>query len=137
SALPPRGEATQIASQIGGAAELSAAVLRDEVDLAVAELPAVSEADLSLIEATLASHPRTTLILVCNDTSSEFLLRAMRAGIREIVLPSSPEDALAKAFERQLDRHTAVSSPARKARTIAFLSAKGGGGATFLATNLG
>lgn len=137
SALPPRGEATQIASQIGGAAELSAAILRDEVDLAVAELPMVGDADLSLIEATLASHPRTTLILVCNDNSSDFLLRAMRAGIREIVLPNSPADSLAKAFERQLDRHATATGPARKARTIAFLSAKGGGGATFLATNLG
>ncbi|WP_187272223.1 AAA family ATPase [Zeimonas arvi] len=137
SALPPRGEATQIASQIGGAAELSAAILRDEVDVAVAELPMVGDAELSLIEATLASHPRTTLILVCNDNSSEFLLRAMRAGIREIVLPNSPADSLAKAFERQLDRHATAAGPARKARTIAFLSAKGGGGATFLATNLG
>lgn len=137
SALPPRGEATQIASQIGGAAELSAAILRDEVDVAVAELPMVGDADLSLIEATLASHPRTTLILVCNDNSSDFLLRAMRAGIREIVLPNSPADSLAKAFERQLDRHATATGPARKARTIAFLSAKGGGGATFLATNLG
>ncbi|TXL66059.1 response regulator receiver protein [Zeimonas arvi] len=105
--------------------------------MAVAELPMVGDAELSLIEATLASHPRTTLILVCNDNSSEFLLRAMRAGIREIVLPNSPADSLAKAFERQLDRHATAAGPARKARTIAFLSAKGGGGATFLATNLG
>lgn len=137
SALPARGEAMQIASQIGGAAELSGAILRDEVDLAIAELPAVGDADLSLIEATLTSHPRTTLILACNDSSSEFLLRAMRAGIREIVLPGSSPDALARAFERQLERHTAATGPARKARTIAFLSAKGGGGATFLASNLG
>ncbi|MCM5572080.1 AAA family ATPase [Burkholderiaceae bacterium FT117] len=137
NALPQRGEATQIASRIGGAAELSAAILRDEVDIAVAELPVVSDTELSLIEATLSSHPRTTLILACGDSSSEFLLRAMRAGIREIVLPNSPPDALAKALERQLDRHAAVSGPARKARTIAFMSAKGGGGATFLATNLG
>lgn len=135
--LPPRTEAMQIATQVGGIAELSSAILRDEVELAVAEIPNVSDADLSLIEATLSSHPRVTLILVCNDSSSEFLLRAMRAGIREIVLPGSPPDALARAFERQLERHAAALGPVRKARTIAFLSAKGGGGATFLATNLG
>jgi len=137
SALPPSGEPMQVATQIGGAAELSAAILRGEVDLAVAELPMVSDSDLSLIEATLASHPRTTLILVSTESSSEFLLRAMRAGIREIVLPSSPVDALTKAVGRQLERHAASSGPARKAQTIAFLSAKGGGGATFLASNLG
>lgn len=137
SALPARGDAIELATQVGGTAELSAAILRDQIDLAVAELPTVGDSDLSLIEATLASHPRTTLILLCNDSSSDFLLRAMRAGIREIVLPGSPAGALATAFDRQLERHTAASSPARKARTIAFLSAKGGGGATFLATNLG
>lgn len=137
STLPPRGGAVQIASQLGGAAELSAAIMGGEVDIAVAELPTISDSDLSLIEATLASNPRMTMILVCGDSSSEFLLRAMRAGIREIVLPNSPADALASAFERQLERHAAATGPARKARTIAFLSAKGGGGATFLATNLG
>lgn len=137
SALPPRADGMQVASQIGGASDLSATILRDGVDLAVAELPSVSESDLSLIEATLASHPRTTLILVCSDASSDFLLRAMRAGIREVVLPNSPADALRTAVERQMERQAAASEPARKARTIAFLSAKGGGGATFLATNLG
>lgn len=137
SALPPRAEAAQVASQIGNAADLSAAILRGEVDLAVAELPAVTDSDLSVLEATLSSHPRTTLILVCNETSSDFLLRAMRAGVREIVLPNSEIGALGKAFDRQIERHAAALGATRRARTIAFLSAKGGGGATFLATNLG
>ena len=137
ASLPQRGDALQIASQIGGASELSAAILRDEVDLAVGDLRSMTEGDIALIEATLSSRPRTTLILVCGESSSDFLLRAMRAGIREIVLPSSPPDALATAFARQLERHAAALGPARKARTIAFLSAKGGGGATFLASNLG
>lgn len=137
AALPPRSEAVQMSSQIGGASELSALILRDEIDIAVAELSAVGDADLSLIEATLSAHPRATFILVCGESSSEFLLRAMRAGIREIILPNSGGDALAKAFERQLERHAAVTGPTRKARTIAMLSAKGGGGATFLASNLG
>lgn len=136
SALPQRGQ-MQFASQLGGAAELSAAILRDEIEVAVADLPEVTASDLTLIESTLSSHPRTTLILVCSDSSSDFLLRAMRAGIREVVLPSSAPDALASAFDRQLDRHAAVAGTPRKAQTIAFLSAKGGGGATFLATNLG
>ncbi|MCD6680254.1 MAG: AAA family ATPase [Burkholderiaceae bacterium] len=135
--IPKRGESMQVTQQLGGGAELSVAVLKGGVDLAVAELPLVGDPDLSLIEAALASQPRTTLILSCNESSSDFLLRAMRAGIREIVLPNSPADALAKAVERQFERHAAALGPARKARTIAFLSAKGGGGATFLATNLG
>lgn len=137
ASLPQRTEALQIVTQLGGAAELSAAILRDEIDLAVADLPSVTDGDLGLIEATLSSRARTTLILVCRESSSDFLLRAMRAGIREIVLPSSPTDALGTAVARQLERHAAALGPTRSARTIAFLSAKGGGGATFLASNLG
>lgn len=135
--IPSRGESMQVAQQLGGAAELSTAILRGGVDLAVAQLPSVGDPDLALIETALGSQPRTTLILSCNESSSDFLLRAMRAGIREIVLPDSPPDALAKAVERQFERHAASLGPVQKARTIAFLSAKGGGGATFLATNLG
>lgn len=138
SALPPRdAETMQIGSQLGGPSELCAAIQRDEVDLAVAEFPMVTDADLGLIEAALASRPHTSLILVGNDSSSDFLLRAMRAGIREVVLPDSPPDSLARALERQLERHQAASGPPRKAKMIALLSAKGGGGATFLATSLG
>lgn len=137
SALPSRGEQVQVSAQTGGIADLSASIMRDAIDLAVAGLPSVSESDLSLIEATLASHPRTTLILVTNESSADFLLRAMRAGIREVVVPSSAPDALKTAVERQFQRYAIATAPTRKARTIAFLSAKGGGGATFLATNLG
>ena len=36
---------------------------------------------------------------------------------RTITLGNSPADALAKAFERQLERHAAATGPARKART--------------------
>ncbi len=135
--IPKRGASMQVSQQVGGTSELSAAILNGAADLAVAQLPSIGDSDLSLIEATLASQPRTTLILSCNESSSDFLLRAMRAGIREIVLPDSPSDALEQAVARQLERHAATVGPIRKARTIAFLSAKGGGGATFLATNLG
>ncbi len=137
AALPATREAMQIAQQVGGASELAASILRGEVDLAVAEVAAPGENDLAAIEQALRAQPRATLVLVCDDQSSEFLLRAMRAGVRELVLPNSPDGALGAAIERQLERHAAALAPARKARTIAFLSAKGGGGATFLATNLG
>ncbi|MFA7667474.1 MAG: AAA family ATPase [Burkholderiaceae bacterium] len=136
--LPRReGEAMQIGSQLGAVAELSAAIIRDDVDLAIARLAAPSEADLGLLESTLALRPRTALILVCQEPSSDFLLRAMRIGVREVVLPDSPGNGLGQAIERQLERQATVAGPPHRARTLAFLSAKGGGGATFLATNLG
>ena len=133
----PAHESVQVSQRQGASANLDDSLRASDVDLAVAELPVISDADLLLIESTLAAHPRTRLVLVCNESSSEFLLRAMRAGVREIVLPDSPPDALVAAVARQLERLAAIQTPSRKTRTIAFLSAKGGGGATFLATNLG
>jgi pilus assembly protein CpaE len=139
-ALPSgTGLSMQISSQIGGVAELCHTIGREQVDLAVADLRSLADADLGLIEAALAVSPATTLVLVCSDSSADFLLRAMRAGIREIVLPTSPADTLRNALLRQIQRRGSapVPQPLRKAKALAFVSAKGGGGATFLATNLG
>jgi pilus assembly protein CpaE len=134
--LPPTDSNFQIGSQRGGAAELSTALLRGDVDIAIAAFPSVTDSDLSLIESTLAGRSNVSLILVTDETSSEFLLRAMRAGVREVVLPDSEDDALASSFQRQVDRYSASQVPARKGHVLAFMPAKGGSGATFLATNL-
>jgi pilus assembly protein CpaE len=121
---------------LGGAAELSTAMMRGDVDIAIAAMPSVTDSDLRLIESTLAMRPTISLILMTSDSSSDFLLRAMRAGIREVILPDSTTDALPAAFRRQIDRQSASRAPAKSGRVIAFMPAKGGSGATFLATNL-
>jgi pilus assembly protein CpaE len=126
----------ELATEIGNAADLSTAMLRGDGDIAVAELPKVTDSDLGLIESTLATRPNVSLILVTDETSSDFLLRAMRAGVREVVLPNSGIDALQSAFRRQLDRFSAFRGPAKNGQVLAFMPAKGGSGATFLATNL-
>ncbi len=131
------GVPLQISSQIGAVSELCMALGRETYDLAVADIREMGDADLNLIEAVLARNPATTLILVCNESSADFLLRAMRAGIREIVLPTSPADTLRNALARQFERRAASHVASRQAKAVAFVSAKGGGGATFLATNLG
>jgi pilus assembly protein CpaE len=131
-----RATAVQVTTAIGGATELSTALLRGEIDIAVAALPSVTDADLGLIETTLSTRPNVSLILVTDENSSEFLLRTMRAGVREVVLPSSGADALEAALRRQLERYTVFRGPPKKGHVLAFMPAKGGSGATFLATNL-
>ena len=87
-----------------------------------------------MLERFAAQYPQAAFMLLTADQSPETLLRAMRAGVRE-VLPLPLE---AKAFNDALDRimHK-VSSPLRHGKVIAFISCKGGSGATFLATNFG
>jgi len=136
--LPVSKEQLTVSTVVGGVTDLTTAVLSGDVDLVVAELPSVAGADIDLIDSALTSQPRVSLILVTGDTSADFLLRAMRAGVREIVPPDAPHGVLASAMTRQIDRVGAGQITARrtKGKVIAFMPAKGGSGATFLATNL-
>ena len=100
--------------------------------------------DFAALEKLASAHPEIDYVLIANELSPEFLMRAMRAGVRE-VLPdtAAPEDVLA-ALRRQLrKRATSGASgtppatvPARHGRVLAIVSCKGGSGATFIATNL-
>jgi pilus assembly protein CpaE len=74
--------------------------------------------------------------VVTTDTSPQFLLRVMRAGVREVVTPEDGGDPLVSAFRRQFERLSTASGRAKAGRVLAFMPAKGGAGATFLATSL-
>ncbi len=75
------------------------------------------------------------VIVVCEGHSADFLLQAMRAGVRE-VLPARPsKEALLQAVGRL--RQTRELHSRHAGQILAFISCKGGSGATFLATNLG
>lgn len=135
--LPTREDVHQVATQSGSTADLSRALMREDIDLAVAALPGMSDREMDLIEGALNVNPKVALLLVASEQSSEFLLRAMRAGIREVVLLDGPREALTDAFNRQSSRIDALKGGSKKAKVIAFMPAKGGSGSTFLATNLG
>ena len=66
-------------------------------------------------------------------------MRAMRAGVRE-VLPAPPTaEAVLAALRRQLRKRTSArahAAPCTHGKVLAFVSCKGGSGATFIAANL-
>jgi len=136
SGLPGRSEGLVISQVTGAVPELKTALLGGEIDVAVAQLEGLSDSDLAQIEQALNAHAGVSLILVTRETSAELLLRAMRAGIREVVSPEVGDQALESALSRQIERMSAARAPARKGRVVALMPAKGGSGATFLATNL-
>lgn len=135
--LPLKEDIHQVATQTGGTVDLARTMTREDVDLAVASLPGMTTEDLGHIESALTVNPKASLILVSGDQSSEFLLRAMRAGVREVVPLDGPRESLISAFHRQTTRLDTIKGGGKKARVIAFMPAKGGSGSTFLATNLG
>ncbi|MDO8778829.1 MAG: AAA family ATPase [Burkholderiaceae bacterium] len=94
--------------------------------------------DFEALERLANAHPEIDYVLVDNELSPAFLLRAMRAGVREVLpSPATPEAVLA-ALHRQLrKRAPAATLPAaRHGEVLALVSCKGGSGATFIAANL-
>ncbi|TWI67398.1 pilus assembly protein CpaE [Pseudoduganella lurida] len=110
--------------------------LADEAvpDVLVVDQPRAEEGDLDQLERLGHLFPRMAFIVLSSDLSQEFLLRAMRAGVRE-VLPAAPALAvLAQALDRIAEK--LGNQGGANGRVLAFISCKGGSGSTFLATNL-
>ncbi|HWN81035.1 MAG TPA: hypothetical protein VNM87_02960, partial [Candidatus Udaeobacter sp.] len=92
---------------------------------------------LELVERIAELYPETAIFLATEGDSPELLKRAMRAGVREVFARPPATEELAQAL-RRLVRHRQQGAAQRRTagEIIAVFSAKGGLGATFLATNL-
>lgn len=103
-------------------------------DALILDQPLVEGGDLERLERLNHLYPRLAFILICQDQSPAFLIKAMRVGVRE-VLPSPVNaetllPAMVRIAEKKGDFH-------EQGKVLAFISCKGGSGATFLSTNLG
>lgn len=90
---------------------------------------------LDALERLGQQHPEMSFIVVSNNHAPDFLLRAMRAGVRE-VLPAPLNAGLLREAIGRIRQKRSLQSAA-EGKILAFVSCKGGSGATFLATNLG
>ena len=130
-ARPASDEVDMIA---GTAARLSTMADDAVPDLLVVDAPRVDEGELDQLERLGHLFPRMAFIVLSEDLSQDFLLRAMRAGVRE-VLAARPQAAdLIAAVDHVAEK--LGSQGAAQGRVLAFISCKGGSGSTFLATNL-
>jgi pilus assembly protein CpaE len=93
--------------------------------------------ELPVLEYVSAQHPQTVVVLLCANHSPEFLINAMRAGVREVLQSPATKEALVAAVERIERRLGLGAKPRQPGQIIAFIPCKGGSGATFLASNLG
>ena len=90
--------------------------------------------DLEPLERLGQIYPHMAFIVLCEQQAPDFLIQAMRAGVRE-VLPSPVDTELLRAALQRV-RHKLGFAPTRRGKLLAFISCKGGSGATFLAANL-
>lgn len=101
-------------------------------DLLLLEQELTGEAELEQLELLGGRHPNLAIIVQCPQQSPQFLLRSMRAGVREVLQPD--DDAALCAALRRIEEKL-QKQVTRKGQVLAFVSCKGGSGATFLSTN--
>ena len=117
--------------------------LRDALERGTSEPPALvifdatlcASDDVDLLERVAKHYAGATLMLLMREHQHQILIRAMRAGVREVLqLP-----LVHRAFHEAIDRIEAQSGvlALKDGKVLAFISAKGGSGATFISTNFG
>jgi pilus assembly protein CpaE len=122
----------------GGKGKMRQAVDRDAPDLILVDAACGDADGLAQIEYVTTHYPRIAVVLLDASSRPDFLLSAMRAGVRE-VLPSPVAPAeLEAAVKRAAAKLRGIKpEPRALAKVYAFIACKGGSGATFLATSLG
>lgn len=92
---------------------------------------------LSALEQICLRYPGVAVIVLSENASSDFLMAAMRSGVKDILsLPLVLSD-LQAAVRRVEGKLRQVETPQKNGKVVAFIASKGGSGATFLACNLG
>jgi pilus assembly protein CpaE len=94
--------------------------------------------DFEALEALAGRHPEVDYVLVGNELSPDFLMRAMRCGVREVLPAPASDEAVLAALRRQQRKRAGGPDtvPQHHGEVLALLSCKGGSGATFVAANL-
>lgn len=103
-------------------------------DLVIIDAASFPDAASGALERMAEKFPQAAIMLLSSDRSPEYLIGAMRAGVREVLaLPLSTSD-----LDAALDRltHKLASTQQVDGKVMAFVSAKGGAGTTFIAANL-
>lgn len=122
--------------------EVNVLVNGSRPDLVVVEV--VAQRDFDALEKLASVHPEVEYLLVSDQLNPDMLMRAMRAGVREVVPAPATVESVAGAVGRQVHKRLLASAPAapggtatvHQGQVIAFLSCKGGSGATFTAANV-
>lgn len=91
--------------------------------------------ELELAERFKSQYKNMTFMMMSENTSTELLLKAMRAGFSDVFPLPLSEEKLNQALNH-LQAKQKVGT-ANQSKVISVISCKGGGGSTFIATNLG
>jgi pilus assembly protein CpaE len=131
-----RGDRGRVVTrQEGGIQDLRLAADHDQPDVILVECSNLDSGSLSVVERVTDQYPRMAIILIGGQQDPEFLIQAMRVGIREVLVAGASRETVEAAVSR-VETKLGLRIRQLGGQVIAFVSSKGGSGATFLATNL-
>lgn len=127
----------EITVHVGGARNVLSVMQKEQPDVLLLDMDQPDESAFELIDAATQRVPGVLVLLVSADASMAALKRAMRAGVRDVLPAPLSIDTLklAQDYLGEARANTSRFSDST-AEVHAFMSAKGGCGATFLVTNL-
>lgn len=120
----------------GGPSRARAVADQTRPDLLLVDGMWADTGDLTQIEYVTAHHPKTAVVLMSPTLTPEFLIVAMRTGVRE-ALPSPASRDVLQATVQRIAGKLAGEHERRPGKLFAFMPCKGGSGASFIAANLG
>lgn len=88
-----------------------------------------------LLDRLCKAYPGASFMLLTGEQQPELLIRAMRAGVREVLQLPLQHPAFHEALDR-ISQAAGAAAP-RDGKVLAFIACKGGSGATFVSTNFG
>ncbi|KRB87022.1 nucleotide-binding protein [Noviherbaspirillum sp. Root189] len=120
----------------GGFSSVRTIAEQEQPDLLLIDDAGTGTNAFDQIEYIAMQRPNTAIVLISSNHTRDFLLDAMRAGVREVLLSPVSAHSLEVAINRVAAKLPGGHNMAL-GKVLAFMSCKGGSGATFLATNLG
>lgn len=135
--LQTPNDSRSVALLEGGISKVRVVADQQRPDLIVLDSMCRDLEGLPVLEYVSAQHPHTVIVMLCANHTPEFLIHAMRAGVREVLKSPVTKEVLLSAVERIEQRLGLAARPRDPGTIAAFVPCKGGSGATFIATNLG
>jgi pilus assembly protein CpaE len=106
-------------------------------DLLILNYPDIDHLDWSAIEIFNLRHPHSTTVLLIGQGDMErILVQAMRVGVRDVLDSAEISERLPEVIERARSRLAAALGNRAAGKILTFIPCKGGGGTSFIASNL-
>lgn len=121
----------------GGMSKLRGIAEQQRPDVLVVEGMCRDVEELGSLEYISMHCPQTMVVMLCSNHTPEFLINAMRAGVKEVLPAPVTRESLRAAIARMAAKRGIAVQPRPRGQVLAFIGCKGGSGATFVATNLG